>query len=331
MEEIIFPNQIRMYRRVRGRSMQELADFLGVSLSAVSKIEKGYRRIDQEQLVRIAEFLDCPLQEIFVNEASSQPDVVQAWRREQERRNRVNERGGLKMLGAGLRYIRGQKNLTLADVADGSELTLSVYHRIEMGQREVSEDEISRIARALGYTNDELQKQIYDLDKAGALEEFIQRNDARYRTMSGVKAGYPELPVSKVGGVRQEKSDVVLQVYGQAGENGTIVIDRQASLGTVSCSAGAVNPMSSYAVSLCTRRLGNLLPARSVLIVDPTKMVGLGDIAVMYINETEARLISVREDIDGKLFGVLWNPEEKIEISEDKASALHRVVQIHLP
>ena len=133
MEEIIFPNQIRMYRRVRGRSMQELADFLGVSLSAVSKIEKGYRRIDQEQLVRIAEFLDCPLQDIFVNEASSQPDVVQAWRREQERRNRVNERCGLKMLGAGLRYIRSQKNLTLADVADGSDLTLSVYHRIEMG------------------------------------------------------------------------------------------------------------------------------------------------------------------------------------------------------
>ena len=67
------------------------------------------------------------------------------------------------------------------------------------------------------------------------------------------------------------------------------------------------------------------------MIVDPTKMVGLGDIAVMYVNETEARLISVREDIDGKLFGVLWNPEEKIEIPEDKAAALHRVVQINLP
>ena len=330
MEEIIFPNQIRMYRRVRGRSMQELADFLGVSLSAVSKIEKGYRRIDQEQLVRIAEFLDCPLQEIFVNEASSQPDVVQAWRREQERRNRVNERGGLKMLGAGLRYIRGQKNLTLADVADGSELTLSVYHRIEMGQREVSEDEIARIARALGYTNDELQKQIYDLDKAGALEEFIQRNDARYRAAAGVKSGYPELPVAK-SAAKQEKAEVALQIYGQGGENGTVIIDRQAPLGTVACCAGAVNPMSAYAVSLCTRRLGNLLPARSVLIVDPTKMVGLGDIAVMYVNETEARLISVREDIDGKLFGVLWNPEEKIEIPEDKAAALHRVVQINLP
>ena len=330
MEEIIFPNQSRMYRRVRGRSMQELADFLGVSLSAVSKIEKGYRRIDQEPLVRIAEFLACPLHAIFVNEASSQPDVVQAWRREQERRNRVNERGGLKMLGAGLRYIRGQKNLTLADVADGSELTLSVYHRIEMGQREVSEDEIARIARALGYTNDELQKQIYDLDKAGALEEFIQRNDARYRAAAGVKSGYPELPVAK-SAAKQEKAEVTLQMYGQGGENGTVIIDRQAPLGTVACCAGAVNPMSAYAVSLCTRRLGNLLPARSVLIVDPTKMVGLGDIAVMYVNETEARLISVREDIDGKLFGVLWNPEEKIEIPEDKAAALHRVVQINLP
>ena len=330
MEEIIFPNQIRMYRRVRGRSMQELADFLGVSLSAVSKIEKGYRRIDQEQLVRIAEFLDCPLQDIFVNEASSQPDVVQAWRREQERRNRVNERSGLKMLGAGLRYIRGQKNLTLADVADGAELTLSVYHRIEMGQREVSEDEISRIARALGYTNEELQKQIYDLDKAGALDEFIQRNDARYRAVSGVKSGYPDLPVSKAG-AKAERQDVVLSVYGKPAEGGMVAVDRQTSLGTVSCLASMVNGLSAYAVSLCTRRLGNLLPTRSVLVVDPTKMVGLGDLALMYVNETDARIISIREDIDGKLFGVLWNPEEKIEIPEDQIAALHRVVQIILP
>lgn len=330
MEEIIFPNQIRMYRRVRGRSMQELADFLGVSLSAVSKIEKGYRRIDQEQLVRIAEFLDCPLQDIFVNEASSQPDVVQAWRREQERRNRVNERSGLKMLGAGLRYIRGQKNLTLADVADGAELTLSVYHRIEMGQREVSEDEISRIARALGYTNEELQKQIYDLDKAGALDEFIQRNDARYRAVSGVKSGYPDLPVAKAG-AKAERQDVVLSVYGQPAENGMIAVDRASSLGTVSCLASAVNGLASYAVSLCTRRLGNLLPTRSVLVVDPTKMVGLGDLALMYVNETDARLISIREDLDGKLFGVMWNPEEKVEIPEDQIAALHRIVQIILP
>ena len=321
MEEIIFPNQIRTYRRMRGRSMQELADFLNVSLSAVSKIEKGYRRIDQEQLVRIAEFLDCQLQDIFVNEAVSQPDVVAAWQREQERRNRVNERSGLKTLGAGLRYIRGQKNLTLADVADGAEMTLSVYHRIEMGQREVSEDELSRISRALGYTNEEFQHQIYDLDKAGALEEFIQRTDHR---SGAFKSAYPELPVTK----KVEKSDVILNVYGQPGENGAIIVDKKNPLGTISCSSSVVNAQSAYAVSLCTRRLGNLLPARSILVLDPTKMAGLGDIAALYVSETEIKLVSLREDINGKLFGVMWNPEERIDIPEDKINTLHRVIQI---
>ena len=157
MEEIIFPNQIRMYRRLRGRSMQELAAHLGVSLSAISKIEKGYRRVDQEQLVRVAEFLDCPLQELFVNEQNSQQEIVQAWRREQERRNKINEKTGLKTLGAGLRQIRNEKNLTLIEVAESSDMTLSVYHRIEMGQREVSDKEFKNIAKALGITPEELR------------------------------------------------------------------------------------------------------------------------------------------------------------------------------
>ena len=152
MEEIIFPNQIRMYRRLRGKSMQELADHLSVSLSAISKIEKGYRRVDQEQLVRVAEFLDCPLQDLFVNEQNSQQEIVQAWRREQERRNKINEKTGLKTLGAGLRQIRNEKNLTLIEVAESADMTLSVYHRIEMGQREVSDKEMKNIAKALNTT-----------------------------------------------------------------------------------------------------------------------------------------------------------------------------------
>ena len=71
MEEIIFPNQIRVHRRLRGMPMQELADRLGVSLSAVSKIEKGYRRLNQEQLIQVAELLDCSLQDLYVNKTLS--------------------------------------------------------------------------------------------------------------------------------------------------------------------------------------------------------------------------------------------------------------------
>lgn len=172
MEEIIFPNQIRMYRRLRGRSMQELADHLGVSLSAISKIEKGYRRIDQEQLVRVAELLDCPMQDLFVNEQNSQEDVILSWRREQERRNKINEKAGLKTLGAGLRQIRNEKNLTLIEVAESSDMTLSVYHRIEMGQREVSDKEMKNIAKSLGYTAEELKEAIKNLDGKGMLDEI---------------------------------------------------------------------------------------------------------------------------------------------------------------
>ena len=62
MEEIIFPNQIRMQRRLKGMSMQELADHLGVSLSAISKIEKEINDIE----LRIGE-LDTQMQ---------QPDIA---------------------------------------------------------------------------------------------------------------------------------------------------------------------------------------------------------------------------------------------------------------
>ena len=113
MEEIIFPNQIRMIRRTRGKTMKEIAAILGVSLSAISKIEKGYRRIDDKQLTKISTFLNCPKESIFVYEMTSQPEVLQAWEKEQERRKQINEKSGLKTLGAGLRQIRNEKNLSL--------------------------------------------------------------------------------------------------------------------------------------------------------------------------------------------------------------------------
>lgn len=195
MEEIIFPNQIRMIRRTRGRTMKEIAAVLGVSLSAVSKIEKGYRRIDEVQLDKIASFLNCPKESVFVYEKTSQPEVLQAWDKERERRTQINENSGLKTLGAGFRFLRGEKMLTLLDVAKGAGLTLSVYHRIEMGQREVSEDQFVRIAHALGYSAEDLQLKIYELDMAGTLQEFKKSGK------SGIfhpKGGYNDLPLRNI-------------------------------------------------------------------------------------------------------------------------------------
>ena len=195
MEEIIFPNQIRMIRRTRGKTMKEIAAILGVSLSAISKIEKGYRRIDDNQLTKISNFLNCPKESIFVYEMTSQPEVLQAWEKEQERRKQINEKSGLKTLGAGLRYLRGGKMLTLQDVAQGAGLTLSVYHRIEMGQREVTEDQFNKIAHALGFDPEELQVKIYELDMAGTLQEFKKTGK------TGIfhpKGGYNDLPLRDI-------------------------------------------------------------------------------------------------------------------------------------
>lgn len=323
MEEIIFPNQIRMYRRLRGRSMQELADHLGVSLSAISKIEKGYRRVDQEQLVRVAEFLDCPLQELFVNEQNSQQEIVQAWRREQERRNKINEKSGLKTLGAGLRQIRNEKNLTLIEVAESADMTLSVYHRIEMGQREVSDKEFKNISKALKMTAEELRDEIKSLDEKGMLEEIIQRNDAKYKLLSN--------PRGAIASFSNATSDVVkIGVYGSAGKDGNIIIDFEEEVKKVQRPETLYNKKDAYALNLCTRRLGSLLPTRSILYVDPQEVVSVGDIAVHMISEVEAQIISIRENDNGQLYGIRWNPEEKIELGNDDLQNVHKVVFISL-
>ena len=322
MEEIIFPNQIRMYRRLRGRSMQELADHLGVSLSAISKIEKGYRRVDQEQLVRVAEFLDCPLQDLFVNEQNSQEEIVQAWRREQERRNKINEKSGLKTLGAGLRQIRNEKNLTLIEVAESSDMTLSVYHRIEMGQREVSDKEMKNIAKALKMSVDELKNQIKNLDENGLLEEIIQRNDAKYKLLSA--------PRGVISSLNIPTDNMQISVFGVAGKDGNLIIDIDDEIKKLPCPANLQNKKDAYAVNLCTRRLGNLLPSRAVLFVDPQEPVSIGDIALYYITETEAKILSIREDEKGQLYGIRWNPDEKTTFTNNDIQKLHRVVLISL-
>ncbi len=323
MEEIIFPNQIRMYRRLRGRSMQELADHLNVSLSAISKIEKGYRRVDQEQLVRVAEFLDCPLQELFVNEQNSQQEIVLAWRREQERRNKINEKSGLKTLGAGLRQIRNEKNLTLIEVAESADMTLSVYHRIEMGQREVSDKEMKNIAKALKMPMEELKQQIKELNENGLLEEIIQRNDAKYKLLST-----PRGAIASFGSSSTDNSQI--SVYGTAGKNGDVIVNPEEEIKKVSCPVPLLNKKDVYAINLCTRRLGNLLSARAILFVDPQEPVSVGDIAVYYINETETKIISIRENEAGQMYGVRWNPDEKLMLNNDDMQKLHRVVFISL-
>ena len=86
----------------------------------------------------------------------------------------------------------------------------------------------------------------------------------------------------------------------------------------------------AYGVNLCTRRLGSLLPNRAILFVDPQDIVSIGDIAIYYINDTTAQILSIREDENGQLYGMRWNPEEKTMLDNNDLAKMHKVVAINL-
>lgn len=294
MEEIVFPNQIRMMRRVSGKSMQEVADLLNLSISAVSKIEKGYRRLNEAQLKQIAAFVDCPVGSLFVAEGSAQPEVIQAWKEEQGRRHKMNEGGGLKTLGAGLRYLRGQRKITLSALAKGANMTLSVYHRIEMGQREVDEAAFEAIARALGMTASDLQKRIYDLDMSGALED-LKNNESR-TGINLFKGGYNDLPISRLMLRRAEDQEVTVPIEAFPAQDGKIYRDKTHSVGAVVCPSTLANDPGLYAIRLGSREsFAGVLPPSSVLVVSPTMPLRDSDLAIFLKEENEIEVVRVHK------------------------------------
>ena len=71
-----------------------------------------------------------------------------------------------------------------------------------------------------------------------------------------------------------------ISVYGIAGKDGDVFIDFSQETRKVQRPSTLYGKKDAYAVNLCTRRLGSLLPTRSVLFVDPQEMVSVGDIAI---------------------------------------------------
>ena len=325
MEEIVFPNQLRMLRRVRGKRMIEIAELLGLTISAMSKIEKGYRRLNEEQIQKIATFLDCPPESLFVTDASSQPEVLKAWQDEQDRRYQMNIGGGLKVLGAGLRYIRGQKKMTLNGVAKLAKLTLSVYHRIEMGQREVDEKTFANIARALGMNDEELQVKIYELNSSGALDEL--KNNSGKTGVGLFKGGYNDLPMSRLVMRTGTSREVTLPITGTVNENAEVSVHPESSVGAVLCPSTLADEVGLYAVRL-SGEVG-LLPTGSVLVIAPTMPLRSGDWAV-YQNESEQKvLVRVEQVFDAQKMMVKFF-DHSLGKKEVRADQLQRVVWIVL-
>lgn len=334
MEEIIFPNKIRILRKMAGKSMQELADELKVSLSAVSKIEKGFRKINQQQMNIVARFIDCSVNDIFITKDDDDEILLEAWKKEIDARIKLNKNNGLKIFGAGLRYIRTEKKLTLIEVAEKSGLTLSVYHRIEIGQRDIYEGELIAIAKALNSDVKKILTTIYDLNKAGKLSKYLDSDepislDTIVKMNDTIRS--TENVYTTDGVIKFSK----VLCYSKTIENGNMLIDKNDSeRNFVTYPIDDKKLTDIYAIELSGNRLGDIIPQRSILFINPNADLKHGDIAVQVVKEQdskkEIRLLHITEDVDGMFYGNQYNPNERVKLSKEEVKTLHKVIFISM-
>lgn len=329
-EEIIFPNNIRNIRLATGMKMTELARRTGLSLSAVSKIEKGVRRLNQKQLLNICNILGCKLSDIFIKESD---EVADQWQNEIKRRLNDNENSGLKIFGSGLRKIRQQTGKTIAQAAKDAGMTLSVYHKIEVGQREIYKTEIEPLAKSFALDVEDMFDKIADLYKSGELTKHINKVKERVKSVL-----VPGNPLSGIGthsnlyGAKLYDSarKKLVPVFGMP--SGKTIALKKSDKTMIVAPMNLEGKQGIYAIVPNTKRLGGIIPEKSYIFADATKQAQVGDMAVFIDadfnsldSETtiNAQIAVVRQDSKGKIYGQISVPDEKIT-----AQTMHKVVMI---
>ena len=329
-EEIIFPNNIRNIRVAKGMKMTELARRANLSLSAVSKIEKGVRRLNQKQLLNVCTILGCKLSDIFIHESDA---GAQNWQKEIKRRLNDNEGSGLKVFGSGLRKIRQKSEKTIADAAQAAKMTLSVYHKREVGQREVYENEIDVLAHAFGYTASQLFDEIAKMYNNGELTKQI--NKVTERVKSVLQPGNPVSGLDINGGLYgaqlyDNARKKLIPVFGKP--SGKCIKLKKSDENMIVAPSTMEGRSGIYAVIPNSKRLGGFIPESAYVFADANITPKVGDLAV-FINADFAKLTSdevidaqiatVMQDSHGKLYGHIAGPEEKVN-----AKTMHKIVMI---
>lgn len=329
-EEIIFPNNIRNIRLANGMKMTELARQAGLSLSAVSKIEKGVRRLNQKQLLNICNILGCKLSDIFIKESD---DVANHWQNEIKRRLTDNEGGGLKLFGSGLRKIRQQKGKTIAKAAKDAGMTLSVYHKIEVGQREIYTNEIEPLALSFALSVEDLYDKIAALYKSGELNKQISK--VKERVKSVLEPGNPMSGMDMHSGLYGAKlydsaRKKLVPVFGVP--SGKAIAFKKSDKTMIVAPMPLEGRHGIYALKPNSKRLGGFIPGNACVFADSTIRPQPGDLAVAIDTDfntlddetnVTAHIVCVKSDAKGNVFGQVSSPEEKIF-----AQTMHKVVMI---
>lgn len=329
-EEIIFPNNIRNIRLATGMKMTELARRTGLSLSAVSKIEKGVRRLNQKQLLNVCNILGCKLSDIFIKESD---DVANQWQDEIKRRMTDNENNGLKIFGSGLRKIRQQAGKTIAQAAKEAGMTLSVYHKIEVGQREIYTDEIEPLAKSFALGAEQLFEKIANLYKSGELTKQI--NKVKERVQAVLEPGNPLSGIDMAGGLYGAKlydsaRKKLVPVFGTPA--GKAIAFKKSDKTMIVAPMSLEGKRGIYAVVPNAKRLGAVIPEKSYVLADSGAKAKPGDMAVCIDTDfdaldldttVDAQIAIVKQDSKGKTYGQILSPDEKVVYQ-----TMHKVIMI---
>lgn len=329
-EEIIFPNNIRNIRLATGMKMTELARRANLSLSAVSKIEKGVRRLNQKQLLNICNILGCKLSDIFIKESD---EVANQWQSEIKRRMNDNEGSGLKVFGSGLRKIRQQKGKTIAQAAKDAGMTLSVYHKIEVGQREIYENEVEPLAKSFAMNVETMFDKIATMYKSGELNKQISKVKERVKSVL--------VPGKASSGIDMHGSLYGAKLYDSARKKlvpvfgtpvGKVINFKKSDKTMIVAPMNLEGRKGVYAVMPNSKRTGGFIPENAYVFADINATPNVGDIAISIDKDFDkmspddvanAHIVNVRQDSKGKVYGQIISPDEKIT-----GQTMHKVIMI---
>jgi transcriptional regulator with XRE-family HTH domain len=313
--------------------MTKLAKDAGLSLSAMSKIEKGVRRLNQKQLLILCRLLYCKISDVFVKEGD---DIALTWRTEMQKRLSTNEDSGLKVFGAGVRYLRRQVGITISDAAARAKMTLSVYHKLEVGQRDLFEPEVEPLAKVFGMTGDQMFDTIASLHRDGRLGKFISKTEEKVR---GVLR--PETSSSGVGmegalygaKIYDSVRSKLVPVFAEPAPGGALSFSKSDET-MIAMPAGIEGRRGVYAVIPDAESMGPLFAKRATLFVDSDSRAKDGDMALylsgdfahMPAGETgRAKLVLVEANEHGRLIGRATDEEIAIK---NPSGRLHKVIMI---
>ncbi|MBN2676061.1 MAG: helix-turn-helix transcriptional regulator, partial [Alphaproteobacteria bacterium] len=230
-----------------------------------------------------------------------------------------------------------QQNITMSDFAKQTGITVSVYHRIESGEREIYKTEFVAIAKTLKLEPEELTKEIYNLYKGGVLDKYSENLRAG-RGKAHVSADAKSIMnLSKTlygKEIYEFSKNKMVALLGEGREDGKLHVDKTAEA-LVFAPFSLRRRKKVYAVKSHPKSTKNILPEHAIYFIRYDSKVSEGDLAVVYEKDFDqhekhdAEIVSV-EKRGEDLWAVSHASGNEFKIKSLQKNQIHRVVFIAL-